>query len=356
MRLNLILLAFCPLIWPFNSSNIFSDITADPAIIYIKKYSMIAKNEMSVSGIPASIKMAQALIESEYGMSELAVNSNNHFGIKCGSKWNGKTYYKKDDDTNENGDLIESCFRAFDNVSEAFKAHSEFLTDPKKEKRYGFLFTLPTQDYKAWAQGLKDAGYATDPNYPNKLIRVIEKYQLYNLDNGVIVKKPNEEKSKEVFVATTNSTAKQKEIENTKETTLKFRSNTLNETKCIVLSDKSTLEKIARHFKHDLGELISHNEFLYSSSKTIPSGHVIFLEKKEKSYKGNEKTHKVKKDEAIESISNKYGFRAKTLYHLNRLKNGEQPIEGQVLNLKSKVEKCNTPKSKKDDSRKYLFE
>jgi flagellum-specific peptidoglycan hydrolase FlgJ len=228
MKLNLIAFAICPLIWPFNSFNITSDITADPAIIYIKKYSMIAKAEMTASGIPASIKMAQALIESEYGMSELAVNSNNHFGIKCGSKWNGKTYYKKDDDTNENGELVESCFRAFDNVNEAFKAHTEFLTDPKKEKRYGFLFTLPTEDYKAWAQGLKDAGYATDPNYPNKLVKVIEKYQLYNLDNGVIIKKPIEEKSKEVLVLATSPSNKLKENDASKETILKFKSSTIN--------------------------------------------------------------------------------------------------------------------------------
>jgi LysM repeat protein len=356
MKLNLIAFAICPLIWPFNSFNITSDITADPAIIYIKKYSMIAKAEMTASGIPASIKMAQALIESEYGMSELAVNSNNHFGIKCGSKWNGKTYYKKDDDTNENGELVESCFRAFDNVNEAFKAHTEFLTDPKKEKRYGFLFTLPTEDYKAWAQGLKDAGYATDPNYPNKLVKVIEKYQLYNLDNGVIIKKPIEEKSKEVLVLATSPSNKLKENDASKETILKFKSSTINETKCIILSDKSTLDKIARHFKHDLGELISHNEFLYSSSKYIASGQVIYLEKKEKSYKGNEETHKVKKEETIESIANRYGFRAKTLYGLNRLKIGEQPLEGQVINLKSKIEKCNTPKAKQDNSRKYLFD
>jgi LysM repeat protein len=105
-----------------------------------------------------------------------------------------------------------------------------------------------------------------------------------------------------------------------------------------------------------LGELISHNEFLYSSSKYIASGQVIYLEKKEKSYKGNEETHKVKKEETIESIANRYGFRAKTLYGLNRLKIGEQPLEGQVINLKSKIEKCNTPKAKQDNSRKYLFD
>lgn len=354
MKLNLILIAFYPFFWPFTS--LFDGhITDDPAILYIKKYSMVAKTEMTVSGIPASIKMAQALIESEYGKSELAINSNNHFGIKCGSKWNGKTYYKKDDDTNENGEIVESCFRAFDTVDEAFKAHTDFLTDPKKERRYGFLFALPTDDYKAWAQGLKDAGYATDPNYPNKLIRVIEKYQLFNLDHGVVIKKRTPANNTDQIVLTVPP-AKSNVAESSKESILKFKSTTINETKCIVLQDKSTIDKIARHFNSELGDLIANNEFVYSSSMPIPIGQIIYLEKKEKSYKGNEKSHKVKKEETIESIANKYGIRAKTLYGLNRLKNGAQPIEGQTINLKTKVEKCNTPKSKEVNSRKYLFD
>ena len=149
-------------------------------------------------GIPASIKLAQAIVESGSGKSTLARQSNNHFGIKCGNKWSGGKVYKKDDDY-VNGKLIRSCFRAFDDPFDSFIAHSQFLTNPKS-KRYRFLFEINLYDYKAWAQGLKKSGYATDPNYPKKLISVIEQYQLYEYDYQAV------EEMEEVYV-----------VENTKE-------------------------------------------------------------------------------------------------------------------------------------------
>lgn len=146
---------------------------------YINEYSPIAESEMMRVGIPASIKLAQGLLESNWGRSTLATKANNHFGIKCGSSWKGKEMYREDDDYSSSGKLMQSCFRAYDSAFESYMAHSEFLL----RKRYAAMFELSTLDYKGWAHGLKNAGYATDPNYPKKLIQIIEKYELYKFDS-----------------------------------------------------------------------------------------------------------------------------------------------------------------------------
>ena len=134
---------------------------------------------MARTGIPASIKMAQALLESQSGQSELAVNANNHFGIKCKNDWNGNIYYYEDDDKNEEGDIVPSCFRSYATPSESYIDHSEFLLS---RPRYKELFSLSKSDYMGWAQGLKRCGYATDPNYTDRLIKIVQKFNLDNLD------------------------------------------------------------------------------------------------------------------------------------------------------------------------------
>ncbi|MCB0260921.1 MAG: glucosaminidase domain-containing protein, partial [Calditrichaeota bacterium] len=149
---------------------------------YVDEFKEVAIREMERAGIPASIKLAQGILESNAGKSDLARRANNHFGIKCGNDWDGKTYYKKDDDYNDKGQLVESCFRSYKNPEASFIAHSEFLRDPKKQYRYGFLFRIDPTDYKAWAEGLRRAGYATSANYPTKLIDIIERYQLNRYD------------------------------------------------------------------------------------------------------------------------------------------------------------------------------
>ncbi len=146
---------------------------------YIEQYKYLAIEEMERTGIPASIKMAQALFESQSGRSELATQANNHFGIKCKNNWSGETYLYKDDDRDSTGNLVFSCFRSYSSVMESYLDHSEFL---KNRSRYKELFDLPATDYKAWALGLKRCGYATDPNYSDRLIRTIEKYNLDLLD------------------------------------------------------------------------------------------------------------------------------------------------------------------------------
>ncbi|MBC7654102.1 MAG: glucosaminidase domain-containing protein [Oligoflexus sp.] len=140
-------------------------------LTYINRFKTIAITEMNKFGIPASITLAQALLESGTGNSDLAKYANNHFGIKCTSDWNGKGYYKDDDQKDD-------CFRVYNNPEESFKDHSEFL----KRKRYAFLFELDKDDYEGWAKGLKQAGYATNPKYPDLLIGIIDKYDLHQYD------------------------------------------------------------------------------------------------------------------------------------------------------------------------------
>ncbi|MNJ99992.1 Exo-glucosaminidase LytG precursor [compost metagenome] len=140
---------------------------------YIDAFKAIAIEEMNKYGIPASITLAQGILESGSGASDLAKYANNHFGIKCTSDWKGKAYYKDDDNRND-------CFRVYKDPRESYKDHSEFL----KRKRYAGLFELDKNDYRNWAIGLKNAGYATNPRYPDLLINLIDKYKLYQYDQS----------------------------------------------------------------------------------------------------------------------------------------------------------------------------
>ncbi len=152
-----------------NSSR--SNAGADPYSTYIEKYSSMAVEQQQKHGIPASITLAQGLLESAAGRSTLATRGNNHFGIKCHNTWPGDTLLRDDDAANE-------CFRAYPDALQSFDDHSLFL----KKKRYERLFSLSPTDYKGWATGLKQCGYATDPNYASRLIAIIERYALYNFD------------------------------------------------------------------------------------------------------------------------------------------------------------------------------
>ena len=152
---------------------------------YIERFKAIAIQEMNLYGIPASITLAQGLYESGSGNSELAKNANNHFGIKCTSDWKGKSYYKDDDNKND-------CFRVYDRPEDSFRDHSNFL----KRKNYAHLFELDKNDYQGWAYGLKSAGYATNPRYPQLLIGIIQKYNLdqYDRPEGTVQKIKREDR------------------------------------------------------------------------------------------------------------------------------------------------------------------
>ncbi len=148
---------------------------------YITAYKDLAIVEMYRTGIPASITIAQGLHESNYGTSPLATEANNHFGIKCKSYWTGKTYYHQDDDYNRKGQLVESCFRSYESDIDSYVDRSNFLM---QSDRYKPLFAFAKTDYESWANGLKSCGYATDPLYAQKLIGIIEKYNLAALDTS----------------------------------------------------------------------------------------------------------------------------------------------------------------------------
>lgn len=150
------------------------------AVSYVNKYSELAVAEMYRSGIPASITLAQGLHESNFGQSRLAKEANNHFGIKCKSYWVGNTFYHKDDDLDDKGKLIDSCFRAYLDDISSYIDHTNFL---KQSTNYISLFQYSHIDYPNWAKGLKESGYATDPLYAEKLVSLIERFKLYNYDH-----------------------------------------------------------------------------------------------------------------------------------------------------------------------------
>lgn len=169
---------------------------------YIERYAALAQKEMEIYKIPASITLAQGILESGAGGSFLAQKANNHFGVKCGGNWKGKTFKKNDDKRKE-------CFRKYDDVEDSFRDHSEFIS---KSSRYAFLFEYNIQDYESWAKGLKKAGYATNPKYPKLLIDLIEKYDLSQYDGKVkatVIKspKPKKKKSKKVKKTPTSTDA-----------------------------------------------------------------------------------------------------------------------------------------------------
>jgi len=168
-----------------SRSEAISNYTPFTVYSYIDRFRTIAIQEMNLYGIPASITLAQGLFESGNGNGDLAKIANNHFGIKCNSDWKGKSYYKDDD-------LGNDCFRVYDRPEDSYRDHSEFL----KKKRYAALFELDKNDYKGWAYGLKQAGYATNPKYPDLLIGVIEKYHLdqYDRPEGEVQKIKREDR------------------------------------------------------------------------------------------------------------------------------------------------------------------
>lgn len=170
--LLLVLATACTLVTTYANTEMTARQT------YIENNKDLAIQQMHQTMIPASIILAQAIYESGNGEGELATNANNHFGIKCKSYWMGDTYYLKDDDHDENGNLEESCFRKYKSIEESFRNHGHFLTTTP---RYAKLFTYGN-DYKKWAYGLKETGYASNPEYAEKLISIIEKHELYLLD------------------------------------------------------------------------------------------------------------------------------------------------------------------------------
>jgi len=282
---------------------------------YIRRYKKIAMREMERSGVPASIKLAQGILESDSGKSKLARSANNHFGIKCGSQWNGDTYFKEDDDYDDRGRLIKSCFRQYRNPDASFVAHSEFLRDPAKSFRYGFLFRLDPNDYKAWAEGLRRSGYATNPNYPKLLITLIERYNLNQYDqSSVVVDEPGEVldpiEEKQRGILRTNDVA-----------------YFVNDAPISVL-------EIARQVSLSVERLLDYNEGLRQEGQSVEPGDRVFIQKKRRSYRGRERYHVTEINESLYDIAQRYGLRLDKLARRNRLREGDTPAAGEKIKLR----------------------
>jgi LysM repeat protein len=278
-------------------------------LFYIQQYKDIAIREMMRTGIPSSITLAQGLLESTAGQSDLAQVANNQFGIKCGMNWTGLTFYKQDDDYDFNGQLIPSCFRAYPTVEASFQDHSNFLTDPQKAFRYGPLFNLGTTNYEAWAHGLKKAGYATIETYPQILIDLILRYQLHEYDL--------------VFPLPTNSippTAFPPLISSTNEVAQTFASG------------YETAEDIAARTNLPLKDLLTFNERLVAGY-VLPQGEKIYLNGKRRAYRGPLQYHEVKAGETMYDIAQKYGLKLNRLLMRNRLSIDDQLQLGQLIKL-----------------------
>lgn len=285
---------------------------------YIEKYKDIAIREMERAGVPASIKLAQALLESGAGKSDLARRANNHFGIKCGGDWDDKTFYKKDDDYDKNGRLIKSCFRSYRNPEASFIAHSEFLLNPAKFERYGFLFRLDPTDYKGWARGLRSAGYATDPRYAKRLISLIERYDLQKYDQMLPVGKSEHIVEEEVFTG--------------EEITNAYMIN--NDVKYVLAFNDEKLAAIAERTSTPVDKLLEYNEELRSADQMLPEGRKVYIQPKRNSYRGKQVWHYVEAGEKMADISNRYAVKLSKLYERNAMKIGQQPKAKERIKLR----------------------
>ena len=293
--------------------------------VYADRFGSSAILEMERDGIPASITLAQGILESGAGTSELAQNANNHFGIKCGTGWNGKTYQKKDDDRDANGNLIESCFRKYDKVEDSFHDHGEFLRDPRKEYRYGFLFKLDRNDYRGWAEGLEAAGYSTSNTYSEKLIDIIERYKLYEYDiaRGSV---PNP-----VDPGAGGSTGADIPLPNPTN-----RIGRINDTKVILAREGETLTDVAKAYRLGTSKLVAYNDRGYTPVQQLKAGTRVFIQQKKDKWNGRAKEHYVKEGETMFDIAQLYGIRLSKLLDRNRVTQGQEPAIGERVRLKGK--------------------
>lgn len=310
---------------------------------YIENHSEIAMSEMIRTGVPASIKLAQGMLESDWGRSDLATKANNHFGIKCGGKWTGDTFYKSDDDKDRHGNSIESCFRSFDSTYDSFIAHSDFLADPNKSHRYGFLFEYEATDYKKWAKGLKKAGYATDSKYPNKLILIIEKYNLqrFDVEHAHILASSNNNKIlKIVDLNEGKSTATTSPKQNTAKS---LQSGKVNSLKVVYGDGFATIEEIAKANRRNAIQILRFNELFPDENYVPKNGMIVFLQRKRTMTSNKLAHHVVMEGETMASIAHQYGMKLKSLYTKNRIPIGAEPVAGEKLNLYRQVGVSNRP-------------
>jgi hypothetical protein len=268
---------------------------------YIHKYHKLAIREMYRSGIPASITLAQGILESGNGNSRLAKDGNNHFGIKCHENWDGKTIYADDD-------LLDECFRAYQRPKKSFRDHSLFLAS---RSRYDHLFVLDPRDFKSWARGLQDAGYATNNEYAVRLINIIEDNNLKRFDTAIKKIKSKRNKYINRLMLSPNGPC------------------------YVVLKEDESIESFALENGLSINRLLRFNDFTFSSQ--INLGDRIYIERKGKSFSRKLRefsTHRLSAGENAHFVSQLYSIQLSVLYRLNNWAVGYQPKKGDLIKLK----------------------
>ena len=306
--------------------------TKDRNLDYITLYSRAAVLSMDRIGVPASIVLAQGVLESAAGTSELANQANNHFGIKCSSNWNGKSYKKKDDDRDADGNIIESCFRSYETVEESFVDHGQFLRDPRKSTRYGFLFNLDRTDYKGWARGLQSAGYATAPDYADNLINLIERYRLYEYDTPGArpTTFPTEGGGHGLPPVPVGPNAPGQKAEST------GRIGRVNDVKVVASREGETLEDVARAFRLNTQKVVEYNDRGYPPGVKLRPNSRVFIQCKADKWHGRSTEHTVRSGQTMFDIAQVYGIRLEKLLEMNGLRQGQEPETNEVVRIRGK--------------------
>lgn len=292
---------------------------------YINTYKSLAISEMKRTGIPASITLAQGIIESDMGRSPLALDANNHFGIKCHDDWTGPTARHTDNRRNE-------CFRKYGKAEESFRDHSDFLLS---EPRYRSLFSLGPTDYKGWAHGLKRAGYATNPDYANMLIRKIDEYNLFYYDNLTSPTAADlKEKATGENRANNGGSARltypdTSSRENITFTVPSSRIKETNRIQYIIVNERDTKESIETDYQLLRWELQKYNEL--GPDFRLSPGQILYLQPKRLKAEPGKEFHFVAEGETMYQISQIYGIKLKNLYLMNRMTEGSEPVTGQKI-------------------------
>jgi LysM repeat protein len=285
---------------------------------YIQTYKDWAIQDMKVTGIPASIKLAQGILESSSGNSQLAKEDNNHFGIKCHDDWDGERVYHHDDARNE-------CFRKYNDPRESFGDHSDFLTS---HDRYADLFKLATTDYKGWARGLKKAGYATNPNYANLLIKVIEDNKLYEYDSNTSAQARRSSRDAERRSTSGSLVINPFDVRATSYN---------NGVRYVKVEEGDTFESLTAMFGLKSWEIAQYNDL--PDNADITKHKILYLQPKRRNAHPDHTKHVVAQGETMYLLSQQYGIKLKRLYYLNRMAEGTEPNVGDRLELRRRARK-----------------
>ncbi len=289
---------------------------------YIDNWKHVAIEHMTKFKIPASIILAQGILESGCGNSELATVANNHFGIKC-HDWMGDKYYYDDDAKQE-------CFRKYENPIESYADHAEFLT---KRPRYKFLFELNPHDYKGWAYGLKKAGYATNPKYPELLIKIIEDSRLYVYDENPAYLETPMVRIDKTPAQKSNTQQKASRTISTDEVTIYLDRKidvSDNRIKFIEAKAGDTPSKIAKDLNMGLWQVLKYNDL--DRTSRLSAGDMVYIQPKRR--KARLERHTIKSGENLHVVSQLYGIKLSRLYKLNKLEENAKVPEGFVVKLR----------------------